>query len=313
MALTGDHHHYARFECRDERYDRAYYGEQKIIAGGGGAYLSATHHLPDRLTLPPPASRSTKRTDERDYHLGSLNGPEACYPTKERSRQLGLGAPSLLWRNGLGFPVLVGVLYAIWAFTLVWPGDPTRGLGETIVRVVVPFAAPFMILVTFVITRLFTHEKRKVRASLLAALHTLLHVIAVVILVFWVSSASFYGRWFETNLTSWWRWAVVVTVGMLGGALGCLVVGVYLVIADFFDVNTNEQFAAQHFEDSKCFLRLHLQPDGDLTIYPIKVERVARRWKGFEPGEPPEVPWFEPEVEPVAELIEPPITVTRQP
>ncbi len=44
MTLTGDLHHYCRFEAEDD--------SQLITAGGGGAYLFPTHTMPAALTLP---------------------------------------------------------------------------------------------------------------------------------------------------------------------------------------------------------------------------------------------------------------------
>ena len=52
---------------------------------------------------------------------------------------------------------------------------------------------------------------------------------------------------------------------------------------------------ALKIEDYKNFLRLHIDPDGVLTIYPIKIERVPRDWRSegdhFRPsgGTPPEL------------------------
>ena len=52
----------------------------------------------------------------------------------------------------------------------------------------------------------------------------------------------------------------------------------YLLIASTFGVNVNELFSAQAIIDSKSFLRLHIDPTGKLTIYPIAVPRVSRSW-----------------------------------
>ena len=42
--LTGDDHHYARYQSDDGL-------KHKLTAGGGGAFLSATHHLRDPVKL----------------------------------------------------------------------------------------------------------------------------------------------------------------------------------------------------------------------------------------------------------------------
>ena len=50
VMLSGDTHHYARYAHPD--------GGQRITCGTGGAYLAATHRLPERLTCRPPCRGS---------------------------------------------------------------------------------------------------------------------------------------------------------------------------------------------------------------------------------------------------------------
>jgi hypothetical protein len=86
-------------------------------------------------------------------------------------------------------------------------------------------------------------------------------------------------------------------------------VGAYLVVASMFDVNVNELFAAQGIIDYKSFLRLRLDAEGTLTIYPIAVERVGRRWRAA-PEAPTHQPWIEP-VHPIGyRLVEEPIRIS---
>src|SRR5204862_7153726 len=50
LTITGDRHHYARYEPTGEGADAA---PTRLTAGGGGAYLSPTHTLPEALDLKP--------------------------------------------------------------------------------------------------------------------------------------------------------------------------------------------------------------------------------------------------------------------
>jgi hypothetical protein len=53
---------------------------------------------------------------------------------------------------------------------------------------------------------------------------------------------------------------------------------------------------------------MHIDADGSLTIYPVAVDRVGRRWRA-DPGAPPEAPWVVTD-EPIhPRLAEAPITV----
>ena len=76
--------------------------------------------------------------------------------------------------------------------------------------------------------------------------------------------------------------AVTATFVVVGFA-ATLLTGIYLLLASQLDVNLNEVFAGQSIEDYKGFLRLHIGRDGDLTIYPIRLARICRTWRGPPP------------------------------
>ena len=81
-----------------------------------------------------------------------------------------------------------------------------------------------------------------------------------------------------------WPWplpavAAAVLYGPVIGLVASQLVAAYLLVAGSFGVNVNELFAGQGIEDSKSFLRLRIDPDGTLTIYPLGVDRVSRDWQ----------------------------------
>ena len=68
--------------------------------------------------------------------------------------------------------------------------------------------------------------------------------------------------------------------------------------------HTNEVFASQSIVDYKNLLRIHLAPDGRLTVHPLGVRRACRGWResGSGPG-----PAIEPDGEaPAVTLIDDP-------
>jgi hypothetical protein len=71
------------------------------------------------------------------------------------------------------------------------------------------------------------------------------------------------------------------TVIFFGGwAAGSFVIGIYLLISlNVFGRHSEEAFSGLRIEDFKHFLRLHIDRTGVLTIWPIKIERVPRRWR----------------------------------
>ena len=94
-----------------------------------------------------------------------------------------------------------------------------------------------------------------------------------------------------------------------GWIVGSIVMGLYLLVSlNLFGRHGEQAFVALKIQDFKNFLRLHIARDGSLTIYPVKIERVPRRWRARAAGDPtasrviPEEPLR-------PELIEPPIVV----
>jgi hypothetical protein len=104
---------------------------------------------------------------------------------------------------------------------------------------------------------------------------------------------------------------VMVGTPVVLGFLDAEMVALYLLVVSRYGINLNEVFAAQSIEDYKGFLRLHLSADGTLTIYPIKLPTVCRKWKADPDGAPTD-PWLRPDGGALApELIEAPITIPR--
>jgi hypothetical protein len=78
-----------------------------------------------------------------------------------------------------------------------------------------------------------------------------------------------------------------VAVPIISGAIifaagyfvGAALLGVYLLISlNGFGRHANEAFSSLKVEDWKHFLRLKIGSDGTLTIFPIGIRRVARKW-----------------------------------
>jgi hypothetical protein len=90
LMLSGDSHHYAHYtNIDDEGRARA-----KVTAGGGGAFLSATHPLPDRVDVP----KAMLGEDDPPHALERFD-LVTTYPSKPQSRRLTYGAFLVGWRN----------------------------------------------------------------------------------------------------------------------------------------------------------------------------------------------------------------------
>ena len=77
-----------------------------------------------------------------------------------------------------------------------------------------------------------------------------------------------------------------------------------------FGRHSEEAFSALRIQDYKHFLRLHIARDGTLTIYPIKLPRVPRRWRTVRPDERERTPSrLVPDGPLEPAMIEPPIVL----
>lgn len=312
LTLSGDSHHYAHYVAAD--------GTHKVTAGGGGAFLHPTHDLDDTVEIQvDPADENTKRP----YQL------TACYPDRRASRKLAWGAIGLPFRNP-SFMTVPGIMYALlgWAsqFSLLaleredqalaeaapsfgWQ-DVAVGLGRNPISIllILVFAAA---LIGFAKPphQWAENPARLVAKVVMGLFHTALHLVALVLvglLTVKLVSGFADGGWF----TFWLLLAMIV----LGGAVGGLVTGLYLVISNVvpgLDAHGNETFSAMRLTTYKNLLRLHVDTAGVLHVYPLGVRRSVKRWR-LDPNGSTEAPWLAPEGEPpVAHLIEPPFAVQQ--
>lgn len=127
------------------------------------------------------------------------------------------------------------------------------------------------------------------------------------------------GAWAWINLPPHnWAWpgplvVAAVVYGPIIGFLSTQLMALYLLIAGrWFDVNVNELFAGQSIEDAKSFLRMHIAADGTLTIHPLGIDRICRKWVA-DPDADQHLPWLRPQEPLTIRRIEPPIVVPPAP
>lgn len=305
VSLSGDYHHYARYFDADEA------GQQKITAGGGGAYLFGTHQLPETVRLPPTESRDVNKRPPVTYRL------EECYPSRATSRRLRWGIFGSIYRNPR-FWLVPAVVYLLIGVVLrrAFPNlDQDRWWAAEIpdlVLMIVLVCGLWLGLAAF--TGLSRRRNGALR-RLVSAGHTFAHLVLIVAAVL---VADFGAQALGSDALA--RAVAVPMIGALvGGLLGPAVVAGYLFLADRVGptgVNTGELFSAQAIQDYKCFLRLRVSPDGTLTIFPVKIERAVRWVFAGQAGQgDSDRRWYRPAdgVEPVPELIEEPIVVRKRP
>ena len=146
------------------------------------------------------------------------------------------------------------------------------------------------------------------------SIHAIAHLLAAILLSYlgyllayaWIGNFDSDNPSFQENL----KWFIcTVGVAAAGGYfLGAIIMGVYLYISlHWFNRHDNEAFSALKIEDYKNFLRLHIDKEGKLTIYPLKIEKVEREWNPVEVDK--KIISYNPKNEIKPELIEDPIVL----
>jgi hypothetical protein len=291
VFIAGDLHHYRRHEGLD--------GTQKITAGGGGAFLHPTHR-PDVSQL------------AGEFQL------KKSFPDEKTSRKM-------CWNN-FKFPflhktfgVLIGFIYFFTAWVVLGNlklhhVDNFRPAVKLMAQSL--FENPFSFLwvvAVFVGFHLFTDTHSKPYRFIAGSLHGFAHMSAIFALGWGAVSVAF--SLLPSSLPT-------ITYHLLAGAfvftagivVGSLIMGAYLFVSlNLFGRHSNEAFSSLNCEDYKNFLRLKIEPSGKLTIFPIGIHRVPRRWKNNpqKAAGPDFIPDDPMATEP--ELIEGPIYISKEP
>ncbi|MGD9526253.1 MAG: hypothetical protein AB7V44_05645 [Pseudonocardia sp.] len=207
ISLSGDTHHYARYEQPES-------GEQKITAGGGGAYLSGTHNLPTELELPPQQMMDPAKSEPERF--------TRCTVFPEHTGRL---AWNVLWRiyGNKTFFLVTAVAYLLLA--LVLDAGWTALTPEPGREAVLP-----LVLTTVVMTGLFAllyafagdSRRRPVPRIAAASLHLTLHVVAVGAVVRFARFHSEILAGYEPEQIAVVTLATVACVTLVVGAIGVL-------------------------------------------------------------------------------------------
>jgi hypothetical protein len=289
VLVSGDLHHYARYSGEDR---------ELITCGGGGAYLLATHQLPEQLTVPPEETLTRNKSRSRKYDLRSR------FPDRATSKRMSWGVFHRVPTRNPGFVTMLGLIQML--TMLAMAGAASQ--GGNVQRL---FTIPLSVMVVLIMAGAVMFAKPPGAALAHHTRHWLFGLahgfaqIGLAVLGAWV--------WLMLPAHDWaWPGPLAVAIAIywpVSGFLSTQVCALYLLIAGQFDVNVNELFAGQSIEDAKSFLRLHIAADGSLTIHPIGVDKICSSWIADPDGEP-HSSWLRPETPLVPHRIEPPITVT---
>ncbi|SCL24516.1 metallophosphoesterase [Micromonospora inyonensis] len=282
VFLTGDTHHYARYQRRSGD------GPMLITAGIGGAYTAATHLLPERIAV---SARLLDPDADKTAQIGYVR-VGGTWPSPADSRR---EARRVLWRLPLRNVALLPVFATLYG--LLGISGLTRSWLWSGALLAVAFAG----CLAFARPRSGGRLRRLAFGTTLALVQVPPALAAVV--------------GFATVVTDW-RWPArawaVAAVTVVGAVLAAVLLAAWLLAVSAWRVNENELFAAQAIEDYKGFLRLQVGTDGLLTVHPIGVRRSVRAWRPADGDAGPRlVPAGPGRLEP--QLIEAPVRIPPTP
>ena len=251
--IAGDEHHYRRYGAED--------GTQKITAGGGGAFLHPTH---GREATELPGGYKLKE----------------CFPRRNDSKKL-------TWRNLLfaarnpWFGILTAVLYVLTAWAAKTDVSRITNIFEAMGAAINTLKTPsalFWVLAMVGAFAMFTDTHVRWYRIVGGVLHGFAHLVAT-FFIGW--GAARLGYALDLPFDSWGQLLLSGSIlFVLGWIIGSTILGAYLFISlTFFGRHANEAFSSLSIPDYKNFLRMRIEANGDLTVFPIGLRRVPRKWK----------------------------------
>ena len=303
VTITGDIHHYARYEPRDEPDEPT-----RITAGGGGAYLSGTHTLHPEIHV-----RSLGRDESETVTYDRAQ----IYPRAGDSRRLSNGVLKLARLNP-AFAGLLGGLYVLLGMALLgalnggadglfqtatadgfsgFLAAATGGMSLVVVAVLFGGIAGGVDIVSHPLEpKLSVVRATKLAKLAVALLHTAVHVLTAT-LVLWLA-VELVG---DHPLAIWALGLVALFAA--GAAIGATVWGFFMLVVHRVRGSkaqklANDVFTAQSIPDYKNLVRMRFAADGSLTLYPLGCDRVGNDWD-YTPEQAP-APKFAPRGAPPA-------------
>jgi hypothetical protein len=262
VYIAGDRHYYRRHENSDT-------GKQKITAGGGGAFLHPTHQ------------ENVEQIGKKKGHLYNLKKSFPDVPTSRR----------LCWRNLLflfynpWFGVLTAALYLLTARAFLsdigrFNLNQFHLAARTVIQdaLVQPISIYWVIIIVLGFF-LFTDTSSRKYRFLMGSIHAFVHLIAVFFVSWAVSYLVSGGKGLDFNSIKQMLLAgLLIFVG--GWIVGSIIMGAYLFVSlNAFGHHHNEAFSSLSIADYKNFIRFKVDKNGNLTIFPIGIRKVAKKWK----------------------------------
>jgi len=304
LVLSGDSHHYARFQEQGLNY---------ITCGGGGAFLHPTHQLPKepvnfqtRYPRPGEPYDPDHGPYQRRFSIATKEGTpneQALYPDRRTSSGLTNRNIFFAFRNWkLTATLAIGYLFFVWLLDFnarvsdqgslmdaLAPGSLLNAVARYWeLAVYAPWSAVLLGL-TGAAYYYFADIEKTWKRLLVGGGHALVHAALVTLVTCLVVRAMAPAPPAEPGL--------MLTIASLAAAasasalVSATVIGLYLSFClSVFGVHWGH-FSSLAIQGYKCFLRLHIGADGALTVHPIGLTKVpADRGWPWSRNKPPRNP-----------------------
>lgn len=261
LVLTGDWHHYARYENKDG-------SRQYFTAGGGGAHLHLTNNIPEKIQKEFKYVEINK-TGGKSLRQSDGVSLKKTFPDKKTSQRLLLKV--------LGFAISnleLSVLFALVSILFNWllireinsnnQGDLQHSYWFAF------FSNPviFILAVAFGLSIYLmtdTSTKSSVNARILGIVHGACHCGVLVWFSYISINCSF-------NILA----IKVILIAIATGLVSATVFGLYLVLTNLiWGMHVDEASCALRSADYKNFLRIKITKE-EIVVYPIGIESAKK-------------------------------------
>lgn len=299
-VVAGDLHHYSRYRGTGN-------GLNLITAGGGGAYLSPTHTLPDSIEVPWAGQKHEFSLYEKSQggpgHKPGKSMP-SLFPDRETSKSLSWWLLLFPLHNRAFSFFGLGIIYWIltWAFLSSQVSGGNHALVSGILRnlerypklgdglwLVMEAAMGNMLLAFFGMTVFgalysYVRSDRTLVRFTAAFLHWSAHIAAMAILATVLTRSNVRLETLWEQHIGWGNAGTIIgffgyplEIVLIGGFVGGVIWGIYLFLnCRLFHLHVDDAFSALSMRHYKNFLRMKVEPD-QLTIYPIGLRTVPFR------------------------------------
>ena len=284
LLISGDKHHYTRYSSVDPTES---FSPDLVTCGGGGAFLSSTHHLPDEGPLFAFEKKQGLTLTDATYQAAEI------YPKPGDSEEFRRD----FWRIPLlndNLPLLVTGIHAVllWALSIGegrsgWPHlgrlswNPLHDRTWDTLGAFVPLMLVSAVLGYLLVAYAKAGAKPKTRkAWVCGLLHLLAHLVAVYALSAWLGPAA-EAMWLNDQ-----SWKSVIGIVILAGValwvwgyVGAFIFAAYLRICDGLEhpLHENELFAGMRIEGYKSHLRIHVTREA-LHVRAVGLDSVPHEW-----------------------------------